>query len=177
MINLLPLENKKNVWREYRGRRAIVIGLVMMFLLLTGIILLTAFYFSSLWGLKPRASMATEKDEKDRTVYELKLKNLSDNLKLLSGTENGLPSVVSVFEKVSQLKEGGIKIEAFKYELKSTGESLFRLQVSASTRKVASDYLVKLHKVEGIEDVIYPILTGDKNLTIPLELILASKKK
>ncbi|MFA6416074.1 MAG: hypothetical protein WCW56_01145 [Candidatus Paceibacterota bacterium] len=176
MINLLPLENKKNIWRDYRNRRSVTIALVVMFLLLTGIILLTAFYFSSLFGLQPRASVVVEKNEKDRPAYELKLKNLKEELALLSGPSNNF-SAISVFERISQTKVAGVGIESFSQEIKTTGEIIFKLQVTAGSRKMASDYISKLHSVEGVKDVVYPILTSDKNLTIPLEIILADKKK
>lgn len=176
MINLLPIENKKNVWRDYRVRRSIVAGLLVMFLLLTGIILLAAFYTSSLLGWQPRTSVGIDRDEKDRPSYELKLKDLRDNLALLS-VEDSHFAAADIFEKIAQVKLSGITIEAFRYETKADGEEIFRLQIGASTRKVATEYINRLHKVPGVKDIVSPILTGDKNLSVPLEILLIDQKK
>jgi hypothetical protein len=176
MINLLPVENRKNAWREYSQRRLIAFGLMLMTLFLTAIILLTTFYFSSRLGWQPVVIAQGDKDVSDRLVYEQKLKLLRENLSLLTGQEKSL-SGSSVFEKIAKTKVPGIRIVSFKIEDNSKDKPFIKLEIFASTRKIASDYIAKLRKMDEITDVVVPILTSDKNLNISIELSFVDPNK
>lgn len=174
MINLLPVENKKNIWRDYHCRHSIAVSLSILFLLLTGIILLLAFYFSSILGYQPRASAIVEKGEKERKNYEQNLEKLRSNLKLLAGPDDVF-SVAEVFKRITQMKENGIWLNAFRSSVNPEGKTVLKLQISASNRKIASSFIAKLRQVEGVKEVTAPILTSDKKFTTNVDLVLGDK--
>ncbi|KKQ51182.1 MAG: hypothetical protein UT40_C0025G0010 [Candidatus Woesebacteria bacterium GW2011_GWA1_39_21b] len=173
MINLLPAGQKIKISNDYHNRRATAVGLLTMVVIFSGLVLLGAFYFSALIGLGASVGQEAVKNrEESRGQYEHQLSELRQNLTLLKGLTSNNFSVEAIFEKLAKTKMAGIKIKALQYSLDDKGQVALKMQITATTRKIAVEYISNLKKMEEIADVVHPILIEAKNLSIPLELVL-----
>ncbi len=168
MFNLLPIQQRKIIYKEYSSRRMV---LVLNFLNLTGIIalvLLVAPFF--LVNLKYNDSQEEMKnleietpELKNTESLELLASKTGEKLKLLQNVPALLP--LSVWEKVIKNKSEDIKIKSFSYLSESAGINVF-VRGTADSREALTTFSRSIESEASFKNVDLPVssLTRDKDL-------------
>jgi len=168
MFNLLPIQERKTIHKEYNSRRIV---LVLNFLNLTGLIamvLLVAPFF--LVNLKYKVS---QEEMKNLEVETPELKNTGNLEPLASKTVEKLKllqelpalSPLSVWEKIVINKSEHIKIKSFSYLNESTGINVF-VRGTADSREALTTFSRSIESEASFKNVDLPVssLTRDKDL-------------
>lgn len=181
MFNLLPKEQKRSIYTEYKFR---LIILILIFLAVTGIIVavflspslvLSSFRYNSLVNELQNIEKDTPELENVEGLQET-AKKINDKLKIFGSEEELSP--LSIWQKIIESKTNGIKITNLSYD-RNTDKISVVVSGRSLTRESLTDFSNALEK-SGFEDVNLPVsdLARDKNLefSITLSVILEDEK-
>ena len=157
MINLLPLEDKLAIKKEYRRRLIVIIGISMFGIIGSAIILFIPSYLllSSLEkSLGTQASALEETTLRTGTEkIESSVADLNESLTLLADSEGR--QIYSLLKKILDIRPTTIKISAFYYN-KESGKEILSIEGEANTRNSFLSFLSSLEKIKEIKSISSP---------------------
>ncbi|MEW5907816.1 MAG: PilN domain-containing protein [Patescibacteria group bacterium] len=163
MINLLPLENKKALKKEYLRRFIIVAGaglfLIIIFLLLIAVIIFfTANSQKRLY--EERFSFAIKKlrSPEDQEIINF-ISDVNSKISNLNQYQKPKSDISQLIEEIIYLKSDDIKINSFLYQANGEKDDADTITITglSKTRRSLSDFSDNLRKIPEIKDVVSPI--------------------
>lgn len=187
MINLLPVEDKILIRKEYLRRLLTVIGFCVFALIFIAVILLFPSYFllvsqkKSLTDNLDTLQKRLEMEAADK--IEFSVRDLNVKFAFLSDQENNFRSISGLIKQILDVKSSSVKLIGFSYRNDTKEGERFLLQGSSATRLDFLNFIKDLEAVKGLAKVISPasnLLKGENiifNLTLELIPLEPSPKR
>lgn len=169
MINLLPVERKKEFYKEYKLRLVVVFLIFLFSTVVIASVLLLPLYLSlnsTERSLEIQLSSEEGKGGKEYSEYREEIKTTNERLALLN--QENTRSVYDLLNQVVQ-ERGTTKIQTIAYE-KST-DDLGRVFVTgiAENRNTLREFVDDLRRA-GFSEVNLPISSLIKDVEIPFSV-------
>ena len=150
MINLVALEDKKRLMSDYRRRRWVVAGYLLLVVFLVSIVLVTTFYFSfgyrraameKMFAVESKQSGGQTSGKERETIAEI-----NNQITMFKNADQSvdLPSFTLVMQHLLKVKSGDIKIGGVDYTLAPDNSSRVSLRGRARNRKALVAYVDQL---------------------------------
>ena len=147
MLNLLTDAQRHKVLKEYRMRLAIVICGAVVFVCLSGTVLLLPNYLTAMNKVN---SVKTNNDYKKQTISSLNAQNLKGTIKLVDSNLQALKisiNIISpreVYEKIQASIPEGVLIDRYTYNLIDDNTASISLSGTSVDRNKLIDFQNKL---------------------------------
>ncbi len=184
MINLLPVEDKIFIKREYLRRLLIVIGIFSFSLIFAAIFLLLPSYFLTISQKKTfenqLESVITNLNRQDASRIEANVNHLNAKLAFFSGQKDE-QRLSEIIKHIVENRNKGISLSYFSYQKsENVAGDIILLQGKAWTRNDFLAFVELLGNIEKIKNVESPPSNLLKMENIPftlrLELTLSGLK-
>lgn len=182
MLNLLPIEEKKNVLLEYRLRLAVVSVFAVGSLVLASLILLAPSYVLSLSKYSTEEKQLEILDKKYGGVGQEKelgtqIRDINTKILLLqSGDTTTRLSPSQAVMNIINIKGSAIKIYAFTYDA-TAGQERIVLTGTANDRESLAAFVETLKKDPTFTSVTLPISSYVKSTNIDFSVVVERKTK
>jgi len=168
MFNLLPKEQRKEIYTEYRFRMFILIfiflivtGIVAVFLLVPALFLSNSEYNELLKNLDELKKETPELENYQN--LQVMVEKTNNKLKVLQSGKEQTPLLI--WGKVTADKPAGVKIDSFSYS-KNNEKTAVVISGKSSVRESLISFAKKLEAQETFENVNLPVsdLARERNL-------------
>lgn len=184
MINLLPIEDKVEIKKEYFGRLTVVAGFFLLFVCLSSIILLGPSVFLV---KKYKENYAKQLDFSERRLALSSApesisaaKELNLKLKKLKELQKSGDELSVLVKKITENKPSGVKLKVFFYDKRAKGVSdKILVQGFSSTRNNLLDFIERLRnsgKFAGVESPSSNLLS-EKDIDFNIFVILKTNEE
>lgn len=175
MMNLLPLEEKKKITREYHARLVVVATCLFGIVIVLGIIMLTPSYITLLLKKKTIVlALGTPILEERARAYDTLSAELEEANRKLSILEDSA-SAPRIFENVIvpiTARRGGVLITGIVYEKNTAGAKIARVNGVAKNREDLRTFIKMLEEEAYFTRVETPVsnFVKDKDIEFSLEI-------
>lgn len=170
LTNLLPLERRRSLARDYFLRLGVIISTFLtMIILVAGILLIPTYVFLAASSSAKEARLADIKSKlssADEAMLSVRLAALANSVATLTTLESA-PSASAVFRTMLAVSRPGITLSDFVYKpavLKTPGTLV--LSGTSATRDALRNYQLALEKVPSILSANLPISAYAKDVDI-----------
>jgi hypothetical protein len=176
MFTLLPQQQRKLLYRQYRTRLLIVILLMSTSLaIICAIMLLPSYIYLSFSHASLEGQMSqVEKKVKEKSNKGIMtvLGGIQSNLSIIKPDET---EIVDTIKKVINDMNTGISITSFTYNYGSKNNSSLTFKGVAKTRSELIDFTKELKKEIGFTGVDLPISNLAKEVDVPFNITVVGK--
>ncbi|OHA14934.1 MAG: hypothetical protein A3A10_02435 [Candidatus Tagabacteria bacterium RIFCSPLOWO2_01_FULL_42_9] len=176
MINLLPIEDKILIRKEYLRRLSVIIGIFLFGFICIAAILLYPSYFllvSQKKILENRLAVLQQSFEiKNADKAETLIRDLNGKLLFLSSEEKDFVPISVLTARILGNKSSAVKLNSFFYQGGEKTQKRFFLDGFSSTRPAFLAFVKSLEDMEEAEKVISPPSNILKEEKIDFNLII-----
>ncbi len=177
-INLLPTTYRKelNAERCRQWRKNFLLFAIA--LVVIGGVLVGLFYVLADISMESEKRLLSSPAKTSQLGQFDKIKTELANSESQSKIVIGAPDqkdILKLIDGVVRERPAGVIINQINFDDGSGGRFL-TINGLASERKIALDYIAKLHRLSGVQDVEFPLLVKNTNIELQLKLLLVSPK-
>jgi Tfp pilus assembly protein PilN len=168
MFNLLTIEEKKLLRKEYRQRKISVFAWVMFLVAVGAIAMLAPSYIVSkyrLFMVKQEADIVTASIQGDAKSIEQSVEQSEKISQRISTVSTVAPSVW--LEQINSVRPGGVSVEMFNFTSAANNTFNVEIQGMAKTRNGLLAFERALKNVAHFSNVTVPIALYTKESNIP----------
>ena len=182
MINLLPVEKKKQILLEYRMRLGVVVIVAISALTTASLILLIPSYLLSIskynTATKNLAILeATQGGGLQEKEVNAQIGAMNKKIEFFLRGAGAQPfSPLEIISKILKIKGSTIKIQSFVYSTNTQGRQLV-ITGKASSRDSLAEFVAALKEEPSFSRVELPISSYVKSSDIGFSLLIENKKK
>ncbi len=174
MINLLPIEKRKEVIALYKSRRLVAFGLLFIFVIFVSVVLLALFFTTFNIQKKGLLGFVAEKDNDGQAKEFDRLSEVIKDLNQKSVTivrANNLIKPSQVFDNIFKTKPATINILSIDFDQET---NLVIVEGVADNRSALVSFVESLSANQFFSQVDSPIsnLVGNENALFKIELTI-----